>query len=60
MYVKNINNEYDGVTNYAINDNEDVNIIIKYLLPSIPSSMLLLCFISLVLYTMIKPLMTNK
>ena len=60
MYVSNKTDDYEFLNNSTQNENEDVNIIIKYLLLSIPSSILLLCLISLSIYTMIKPLITNK
>ena len=41
-------------------ENEDNNIIFKYLLLSIPSSIKLFCLISLMIYALIKPLKTNK
>ena len=42
------------------NDNEDVKIIIKLSLLSIPSSILLLCLISLNKWTIFKLLLTNN
>ena len=41
-YIDHENNENNNVTNYKHNENEDVNIIIKYLILSIPSSIILL------------------
>ena len=41
MYVFNKTDDYDSFTNCTIDENEDINIIIKYLLLSIPSSILL-------------------
>ena len=41
-------------------ENSDINIIIKYLLLSIPANILLFFLKELVIYTMIKPLITNK
>ena len=54
--------DYDNITftNCTNNENEDLNIIFKYLLLSIPSSILLFSLISLMVYTLIKPLFNNK
>ena len=59
----NITNDYDNISsisNCTNNENDDMNIIFKYLLLSIPSSILLFSLISLMIYTLIKPLMNNK
>ena len=55
-------NDYDNntFTNCTNIENEDLNIIFKYLLLSIPSSILLFSLISLMVYTLIKPLINNK
>ena len=58
MYVRNITDDY--LTNCTNNENEDINIIIKYLLLSIPSGVILLCVISLNIWTILKPLITNN
>ena len=42
------------------NENELINIIVKYLLLSIPGGVLSLCFIGLVIWTVIKPLMRGN
>ena len=62
MYVKNIADDYDNITftNYTNIENEGLNIISKYLLLSIPSSILLFSIISLMVYTLFKPLFNNK
>ena len=73
MYVTNITEEYDNITSSNFTDfdnitfttctnieNEDLNIIFKYLLLSIPSSILLFSLISLMVYTLIKPLINNN
>ena len=54
--------DYDNITftNCTNNENEDLNIFFKYLLLSIPSSILLFSLISLMVYTLIKPLINNK
>ena len=70
MNVTNITEEYDNITNdydnissisnCTNNENEDMNIIFKYLLLSIPSSILLFSLISLMVYTLFKPLFNNN
>ena len=51
--------EYDNITNNCTY-NDDNNIIFKYLLFSIPYSILLFSLISLMVYTLIKLLFNNK
>jgi len=53
-------NNYDNITNNCTYNNDDNNIIFKYLLFSIPSSILLFSLISLMIYTIIKPLLKFK
>ena len=73
MNITNITDEYDNITsnNYDYDnissisnctnfENDDNDIIFKYLLFSIPSSVLLFSLISLMIYTIIKPLINNK
>ena len=62
MDITNITEDYDNITssNCTNNENEDMNIIFKYLLLSIPSSILLFSLISLMVYTLIKPFFNNK
>ena len=62
MYLPNITNDYDNITltNCTNIENEDNNIIFKYLLLSIPSSILLFSLISIMVYTLIQLLMNNK
>ena len=52
--------DYDNITNYCTYNDDDNNIIFKYLLFSIPSSILLFSLISLMIYTIVKPLNNNK
>ena len=72
MYITNFT-DYDNITssnctdndnmtltNCTNNEKEDLNIIFKYLLPSIPGSVLLFSLISSMIYTLIKPLFNNK
>ena len=58
-FVLNITDEYSSFTNSTNNDNEDVNIIGKYLLLIIPSSVFLLSVFSLIVWTRIKPLING-
>ena len=74
MNVTNVTNDYDNIidlsttndydnftfTNCANIENEDLSNIFKYLLLSIPSSILLFSLTSLMVYTLIKPLFNNK
>ena len=59
MYVLNAINDYDFSNNCAINENEDIITVVKILLLSIPSSILLLSLISLIIWTILKLLSTN-
>ena len=56
----NITDDYNDFNNCTNIDNDDDNIIGKFLLSSIPGSIFLLSLIGLIIYTMIKPLKTNK
>ena len=47
MYITKITDDFDSFINYTKYENEYIYIRIKYLLLSIPSSILLLCLISL-------------
>ena len=60
MYITKITDEYDSFINYTKNENEDVYKKIKKLLLPIPSSILLLCLISIFISTILKPLSTFK
>ena len=53
-FVLNVNNDIDLVINCTDNKNEDINIIIKDLLLSIPSSVFLLCLMRLIIWTILK------
>ena len=58
MYVTNITDDYD-ICNCKDNEN-DIDIIIPALLFTIPCGLSVLCLISLMVYTLIKPLFNNK
>ena len=62
MYVKNFADDYDNITfnNSTNKEKEDKNIISNYLLQSKPRSILLFSLLSSLIYTLIKPLRTNK
>ena len=46
-----------NITNVTDYDNDDIDIIIQALKLSIPSGILFICLISLIVYTLIKPLL---
>ena len=54
----NITNDYDSSTNCTDNENDDINIIVKYLL-SISGSVLLVSLIGFIIYTMMKTLISG-
>ena len=63
MNITNITDEYDNITEYAnTTDTKDCNIdiIIPALLFTIPSGLSFLCLISLLVYTIFKPLFNKK
>ena len=60
MFVMNNTDNFNDFINCRDNKKEDNVVIIKYLHPSLPSSILLLCPINLIIYKMIKPLVNNK
>ena len=63
MYVTNITDDNDNITlcNCTSNDNNDTNIeIVIPLITIVPCGMSLICLISLMVYTLIKPLINKK
>ena len=59
----NITDDYDtfnNCTQSVDNENNVINIILKLLLLLMPSGLLLISLISLIIYTTLKPLLTNK
>ena len=60
MYVLNITDEYGSFNNCTNNENEDIIFINKFLLLSIPNSILLAFLIGPVLYILIRPLKNEK
>ena len=60
MNITNITDDYDNITEYdntTDTNNCNIDIIIPTLLFTIPCGLLFLCLISLMVYTLIKPLM---
>ena len=60
MYMLNITDDYEFLNNCANEKDDDNNIIFEFLLRSITSSILFLCLINLIIWTIFKPLVTNK
>ena len=63
MNITSITDDYDNITEYdKTTDTNDCNIdiIIPALLFTIPCGLSFLCLISLMVYTLIKPLITKK
>ena len=61
MYVTNITDDYDNITSNNCTDNEyNIDIIIPVLLFTILCDLSFLCLISIMVYTLIKPLFNNK
>ena len=60
MFMLITTGDYDSFTSCTDNENDDFNINFKYLLPSIPGSVLLLSLIGLIICTTLKPLIPNK
>ena len=61
MYVLNITDDYDIITTTNCTDNENIfDIFMPTLLLSVPCGPSFLCLLSLLLDTLIKPLIPNK
>ena len=61
MYVLNFTYDHDNITFDNCTDNENIiDIIIPTLLLTIPCGLSFLCLRSLMICTLIKPLITNK
>ena len=61
MYVLNRTDDYDNITSSICTNNENnTDILIPTLLLTIPCGLSILCLMSLMIYTLIKPLITNK
>ena len=73
MYITNVIDDYDNITssmysdydnitdtNYCTDNEKNIDIIIPAILFTIPSVLSFLCLISLMVYTLIKPLIRKK
>ena len=68
MYVTNVTDDYDNITNNydnitftkCTNNENNIDIIIPTLLLRVPCGLSLLCMLSLMIYTLIKHLITKK
>ena len=63
MYITNVTDDYDNLTlcNCTNNDNNDTNIeIVIPLFAIIPCGISFICLISLMVYTLIRPLIRKK
>ena len=60
MYITNITDDYDNITEYGNTTDCNIDIIIPALLFSIPCGLSFLCLMSLMVYTLIKPLCNKK
>ena len=61
MYRTNVTDDYDNMTSCKCTNNENgISIIIPAFLFTIPCGLSFLCLMSLMVYTLIKPLFNNK
>ena len=61
MYITNVTDDYDNMTLCNCTNNEnDIDVIIPALLFTIPCGLSFLWLISLMVYTLIKPLFNKK
>ena len=63
MNITNITDDYDNITEYdntTDTNNCNIDIIIPALLFTIPCGLSFICLISLMIYTLIKPLLNKK
>ena len=61
MYIVNVTDDYDNISLCSCTDNENnIDIIIPALLFTIPCGLSFLCIMSLIVYTLIKPLFNKK
>ena len=63
MYITNITDDYDNITEYdntTDTKNCNIDIIKPALIFTIPCGLSFLCLISLMVYTLVKPLFNNK
>ena len=60
MYVTNITDDYDNITINCTNNENNIDIIIPSLLRTIPCGLSFLFLMSLMVYTLIKPLFSKN
>ena len=63
MYITNITDDYKNtlsINNNFTNNENNIDIIITSLLLTIPCGLSFLCMLSLMIYTLIKPLFNKK
>ena len=61
MYVTNVTEDYDKITSTkCTNKDKNIDLIIPTLLFTIPCDLSILCLISLMVYTLLKPLFNKK
>ena len=65
MYVTNFTDDYDNLTNFNFTNNStnienNIDIIMQTLLLTILCGLSFLCLMSLMVYTLIKPIFNNK
>ena len=60
MNITNVTDDYDNITSNCTNNENNIDIIIPALLFTIPCGLSFLCLMSLMAYTLIKPLFNKK
>ena len=65
MYVLNVtdlnnSNDYDNITDNCTINESSIDILLPTLLLTIPCGLSFLCLVSLMVYTLFKPLFNNK
>ena len=61
MFVVNVTDDFDNITlSNCTNNENNIDLIIPALLFTIPCGLSFLCLISLMVYTLIKPLFNKK
>ena len=58
--TSNSTNDYKKITNNCTNIENNIDLNIPTLLATIPYGLSFICLISLIIYTLIKPLINNK
>ena len=60
MNITNVTDDYDNITYNCTNNENNIDIIIPALLFTIPCGLSFLCLISLMAYTLVKPLFNKN